>query len=143
MAIVCGQNISAAMRCIKEFKRGGALSLEDKDGMQKGETERRKLMWLQELYTQIQFPHSDSLDDPHAFIGAKVCLLFTCFSSEDLVLQLSSSLSLLSLRFVSVSFSQRCMSAGLGRVSHALTNRGQDEDETAQHHGTKSLSSTM
>lgn len=70
MAIVCGQSIPETLPKITEFQQGGALSLLDTDGVPKAESLRRNLTWVQNLYTEIQFPSSH--EHAHVALGTEV-----------------------------------------------------------------------
>ena len=77
MAIVCGQNLPEVLPQIKEYQWGAPLSLYDKDGVLKAESERRRLEWLQQLYTPVPLSnHSSSSDASHAQLGADVLQVF-------------------------------------------------------------------
>ena len=77
MAIVCGQNLPEVLPQIKEYQWGAPLSLYDKDGVLKAESERRRLEWLQQLYTPVPLSSHSSLSDAsHAQLGADVLHVF-------------------------------------------------------------------
>ena len=73
MAIVCNQSIPQTLPCITEFNCGGALSLLDKEGLPKPESLRRNLSWVQDLYTELEFPRLQH--HSHVALGTEVHLV--------------------------------------------------------------------